>query len=345
MILFVADQIAGAEYLFPLLRRWMARGITDWSVYGSDLATGFFKKKGIVCNVITNPAIVCETVHGCRPQKALMSASSNSKIEQSFRAALKQAGVPCYQFIDTWANYALRFHCIDSDGNAALDFPDKILTLDALARARMIEEGIPEDIIKIIGQPYFEDHYLRVTTEPAPSSKPNKTLLVTQPVAKYHGRGLGYDENDFLVTCLNAWRTAGLDWKLLGLAIHPEEDPKLHLNCIKSYSSKIAIVNNPSQKIPVCALLIGMFSSLLVQAVLFGVPAVSVQPNAAGRDVCHLSAQGIIPRVTEVAELAAYLDNFIRASNFAYPAKARAAFAEPFIGSCDRLEDFLLAST
>ena len=57
----------------------------------------------------------------------------NRPMEQVFLLALKEAGIPSCQFIDTWANYADRFVFKGDDGKPRLEYPDHILTLDSQA--------------------------------------------------------------------------------------------------------------------------------------------------------------------------------------------------------------------
>ncbi len=344
MILFVADQIASAEYLSPLLRRWRERGTPEWKVYSSALSARRFGELGMPFELVSDPSAAGELVARDRPRRALLSASGSSELEHSFRVALREAGVPCYQFIDMWVNYAMRFRRQDSDGGSRFDFPDGILTLDHTARQAMIDEGIPGGIIHILGQPYFEERYRSSLARLAGAAGTGKTMLVSQPVARYRGRELGYDEHDFLTACLEGWAAAGRDWKELCVAIHPEEDRAAHVAKIASYSPSITLTKDTMAELASCSLVIGMYSSLLIQALLQGIPAVSVQPGANGIDACHLSANRMIPRLTSASELAEYLRPGAEASRAATTSPTPASFAAPFLGSCDRLEAFLLES-
>ena len=136
------------------------------------------------------------------------------------RGASRATGIPCYQFIETRADYALPFPPLDEA--RGLDLSDRIVTFDADAKAAMAADGMPEAKIEIIGQPYLEacHHRLRLTVPAARA----RALLVTQPVAKHHGRRLGCDETTFPEARLDAWQMAERGWGTRDVIIHPDED-------------------------------------------------------------------------------------------------------------------------
>ena len=301
MILFVVDQVAGAEYLLPLLARWSVNPPEAWRLIAASRACAVLARAGIV----HEPTADIDLPHALAllekspPRIGVLSSSGDSGLERAFRSALRQLRIPCYQFIDIWANYALRFRA--GEDKTQLDFPDAVLTIDSAAREAMITEGIPANIINVIGQPYFEARRTELHAQPVAPERPGRVLIATQPVAHYHGRSLGYDEHDFLRCCLDAWQQRAADWERIDVAIHPEQPRDAHAATLARYSGRIRVIENPGMQIRNYTVVLSMFSSLLVQAFLAGIPAASIQPGAGTDDICHLSAQGLIPRWTQVA--------------------------------------------
>lgn len=339
MILFVVDQIAGAEYIYPLLLNWQQRGKKDWVVCASPVAASFFHSHNIPHNVIyqVNSNNIDELIERISPWRALLSASVDSLLEQTFIRALKKRKILCYQFIDLWVNYSRRFQVIDGKQSYCL-YPDKVLTLDEYAAQAMVEEGIPENLIEIIGQPYFEYQHANLKTSVRPKL-PNLTLLITQPVSRYYGKQLGYDEEGFIRACLSNWQALEQDWRLLHVIVHPAEDKETYEKILKDYSEEIQIVVKEDFNLRNYSLVLGMFSSLMVQSLMAGIPTASVQPGGTDQDQCFLSKCNYIPRLTKLDELYEFLKSFYfnNKSN-----RAANLFARSFAGSCQRLEALLL---
>ena len=274
-------------------------------------------------------------ITSAQPDLALLSASANSALEQTMRRRLREQRIPCAQFIDTWVNYTLRFRTETGE----IDFPDKILTLDGNARRDMILEGIPENLICTIGQPYFEACLRSMSGRRNHGLHKKGVLLVTQPVSVHVGKEYGYDEEDFVSGCLEAWKQAGLPWGKLNIVIHPAENPAAYHSLLEQYSRDISIVKNSTLDILEHDLVVGMYSSLLIQAFLADVPVVSFQPGALS-DMCHLSKEGHIRRYTQIDGLSAIFDN-VFASEPAHSTNFSSPLISQLIGSCDRLERFL----
>ena len=63
----------------------------------------------------------------------------------------KRKKIPTASFIDFWSNYLIRFKF-----KKELIYPDNIFAIDLNCLMEMINEGVPEKLIKIVGQPYLE---------------------------------------------------------------------------------------------------------------------------------------------------------------------------------------------
>lgn len=94
----------------------------------------------------------------------ITGTSADDNTEKYLWAAGKQWQIPSFAILDQWVNYGIRF---SKYGVGEIDryqkekvheyLPTKILVMDALAKTKMLEEGIPEEYILISGQPYLDD--------------------------------------------------------------------------------------------------------------------------------------------------------------------------------------------
>ena len=297
MILFVTDQIAGAEYIAPLLRKWKSEGRVDWKVL-SSAQSSISLTHSEISHVVVKSCTEAEAgkwIDKLMPDCALVSTSVDSPLEAIFVKELQSRQIPCAQLIDNWVNFSRRFQSIETDSKLTLKFPDWILTLDAVAKQRMVKEGLPEEKIKIIGQPHWEE-CIRKFRDMPPKSEPGLALMVTQPISHFYGKGLGYDEVDFVQCCLESWESLGFDFRRLHMLVHPVESSNSYTELQIKHGRNITLLQNSEVRLTQYSLIVGMFSALLTQGLIAGVPTVSLQPGAIGEDRCFLSEIGLIQR-------------------------------------------------
>lgn len=226
---------------------------------------------------------------GPSPGTAVVVTSTS--YAESERAAVewaRQSGVPCAQLVDSWYDYRRRIML--TNGEALL--PDEIWLFDEDARRDAAAEGLPPERLRIVGSPVWESATV------LPEAPASHLLLIDQPVAADLGRQLGYDENDFIQLVADALeQEGGGDFKLC-VALHPRRRGP-----IPSLPKGAKVVHDARKELAHCGTVIGMFSSLLVDAFLAGRGVVSVQPGAGIVDYCILSRLGFVPRVTRPSEL------------------------------------------
>ena len=327
MIFFALDQVAGAEYVLPFLLDPECRAAARWKIFAAKPASTVLARHGLDFELLAEPEpdAIAKLFAAHRPTKCIASTSSESRLERLFIEAAKAGRVPCAQLIDNWVNYAERFRV----GGETL-YPDYILTLDDLARARMIREGIPADLIRIIGQPYLE---FTLAHQSSGGSR-SRILLLSQPIDRYYQKTLGYDQWDFLAACLDALRLSG-DARPIDVNVHPAEDLAAYERFLTDRGSAATAMKKSDLSYGDYAHFLGMFTSVLLQGVLHGVATASVQPGAVGPDKCTLSENGIIPRFTEVAGLAEYLRHPVAVAD-------ASRLRQVVLGSTARLKRFIL---
>ncbi len=247
----------------------------------------------------------------------LVSSATGALTEFSLIRTAIEAHTVTIQFIDSWYGYQSRFKF---DGKIL--FPDIILVLDELAKSDAIYEGLPSNRIKCIGNPSWDG--LEKLAE-----KPSKNVLfIAQPIRKYYGTSLGYDE------CIV--------WNLLlkMKQLNPDMIEKL---CLLHHpaGSELDLVNredilietNSERAMEESGTVIGMFSSLLVDACILGKTVISLQPGKPVKDMCSLSRHGYIQRTGCIADMVN-----IMAQNFTCSDKLQNIMQ----GSLERLEDAIL---
>jgi hypothetical protein len=154
-------------------------------------------------------------------------------------------------------------------------------------------------------------------------------MFVSQPIDRFYGNRLGYTET-------NAWsqlldisnRRPDLVRRLI-YARHPNDD-----KTTPAESALVSVVQSGRAALSAAGTVVGMFSSLLIEALLGGRHVVSFQPGAVGEDMNALGrTDPLIPRATDADGLLSALSG--------PPLSAR-----PLRGllahSCDRLEALMV---
>jgi hypothetical protein len=338
MILFVTDQVAGAEYIYPLLKSYIEEGVTSWRVISSVRSASFFDAKNIRHQTVKNEeAKSANAILGkYKPDQIVASASGNSVIERAFVVAAKGKRIHCTQFVDYWVNQSQRFKTSSSEG-ANWRLPDTILTLDSRSKHAMELEGIPQNIIEVIGQPYFEEK-LSYHRRQVQCGRSSALLLITQPVSRFYGQSLGYTEDTFFETALDSLAGARNPDLSVHVLVHPSEDVDHYRRRLPTFLSNIRIYQDRQPPLEQYSHALGMFSSVMVHTLLAEVGTASLQPGAVGDDMCHLSKFGFISRYESAKETSDFLNSVNRMPDLT---EMRASFS----GSLARLKAFLVRNT
>ena len=202
---------------------------------------------------------------------------------------LAKAAYPARSSSNSWYDYQRRIKLTNGQGL----LPDEIWLFDEVARRDAAAEGLPPEHLRIVGSPAWE------SVSVLPEAPASHVLLIDQPVAADMGGQLGYDENEFMLLVADALEQDGGGDLSLCVAPHPRRRGP-----IPSLPKEAKIVHDAREELARCGTVIGMFSSLLIDAFLTGRHVVSVQPGAGAADYCILSRLGFVPRVTRPSDLA-----------------------------------------
>ena len=322
-MLFVVTEIGAARFMEPLWRRWLGAEVSfDWTVIATETAVEYLRSAGLsgalpmLAPVRHKDEDLGQRLGTWKPTAVVASAGDHYPIEAAAITLARNLGVPSAQYIDTWYNYRRRF-----EHRGGLQYPDHILVIDDVACREGVGEGLPEERISVVGQPAWE-HTLRLG--PAPR---NHVLFLGAPVRRDFGTSLGFDET-------SAWRVV-----VEAAAMSPERFDRLTYGPHPSQGvlSAAAVapatrVGNSMAALQQASIVLGMFSSPMIDAYIGGRLVVSVQPNAESRDLCALSRHGRIPRVSDARSLIEALDA---------PVSKTDEFALSLDGSTDRLDAWL----
>lgn len=180
--------------------------------------------------------------------------------------------------LDYWSNYRSRFLL---DGR--LIYPDDYIVMDKLAQKEAIAEGVPSEIISVLGHPGLEQ-FVRQGNEI--KKNPNRrVLLASQPLSVLYGDRLGYTEFDFLHDCVNVLQYLNLEFSI---KFHPKDCAE-----IRSIYQDSAIEGKLYDILCDFDTVIGMNSMALLHAHLMGKKIISYQPNLLGQDSCITNKLGI----------------------------------------------------
>jgi hypothetical protein len=219
-----------------------------------------------------------QVIENFHPDFIFTGTSYTSKIEQRFIKLAKGKKIPSHSFIDHWTSMRKRFE--DSDGT--LTTPDLIHVIDGRAKQIAINEGLEEDTIRIMKNPYHlwlaswtpsltkADFFqtLEVKTEGKKIA-----LFAPDPLSNVNGlEKFGFDEVSAL-TELTALvkddKSVNNNWLFL-IKPHPNQDPGKFEEVTKGGSDFILLNADADTNhcIYYSDVVIGFFSSLLIEATL-----------------------------------------------------------------------------
>jgi len=318
-VLFVAVEINAARYFLPLWRRWQGAGRRDWSIVLGDMAAEHLKSTGtlealpVIASLPRQSSASADIARNVRPECVVASAGDAYPLERAAVAWARAHGRRSIQAIDTWYNYARRFRDL-----AREEFPDIIGVIDERSKAEASAENLPANLLKVIGQPAWEQ------SGPLPRPDAKRTLFLGAPVMRDYGDELGYDEWQALDVARDvAHRRPDLMGELL-FGPHP-----VQRDVPPARIAPARIVSDSMSALSEAEIVLGMFSSPMVDAFLGGRRVISLQPGTSARDMCPLSRHGRVPRVRNTEELEAAL---------MHPASTSDDLRRDLARSCDRLE-------
>jgi hypothetical protein len=211
----------------------------------------------------------------------------------------KKSNIKTASILDYWTNYELRLE----NTNQLVVHPDYYIVMDELARSEAIQEGVPSDILFVLGHPGL-DRFINTKTEKQPSTDQyKKALFLCQPLSQLYGTTLGYTEQSALEDCIRLFKDRK-QWTL-HVKFHPKDS-----DALKQKFDNYSVQGELQGIIPQYSVIIGMNSMGLLHAVLMGIPSISYQPSLKQADVCITNKLGLTQLLSSFEEIVDAIDHF-----------------------------------
>lgn len=278
--LFVFSDPGGAKPILALIKslgnRVQYRIISDrrydfYDDFGLNV-DGFFSENEM------------DLINNFKPDFVFTATSYTSQIEVRFIAAAKELKIPTYTFVDHYTNYLERFQM-----NGTSVFPDKLFLTDKRAYDIAVASGLRENCtLEISGNPFHE--YLRqwkpklaraeVFAKLGLPKQAKLIIFAPDPITNAGGKEkYGFDELDVLTILMNA-KKAAVETTPLIIRAHPNQDrSQLILGDWNSNELIFGDSVDANTLIFYADMIVGMYSSFLVEASLFSKKIIRLLPK------------------------------------------------------------------
>lgn len=337
-ILCFAREAGGAEALAPVIERM--RYSHNVLLLAKDFAMPIFQEHNLEYKTYathsdkTLTTLIRNQWHGLMPDVVLTSATSlpwNDMTERLLWIWAREHSIPSIAVIDQWQNYGLRFSGCNPDEYLAY-LPTRITTLDEQARQEMINEGIPEELIVVTGQPALDalfDERKAFTSADRKAirekigAEQDSFLVIFASEAFQHdySNSLGYTEQstlEFLIRTLSAVvEETGMRLHLV-VKYHPQNIPSDFAGVDFSQvrlKFPIGVIRQEIQPRPLVLaseLVVGMTSVLLIEAILLGLPTISVTLNSKDNSDLVATRVGALPWLRAESEATDSISRLIK---------------------------------
>lgn len=235
-----------------------------------------------------------EIIISFKPDLIFTGTSYKSSIEKEFIALAQKLFIPSWSFVDHWTSISARFR----DGEGLLNLPDMVWVIDERAKNIAVSEGIDANKILITGNPYHNwltgwkpEKTRNQFLETIGITDQGKKIIVfaPDPLSNVNGKlAYGFDEftaSAKLVELLNKNYAYVSNWLFL-IKMHPNQNVSelskifSKQECCKLLTSDV----NTNETIFFADVVIGFFSSLLLEADIMGKPIVRFLDSESNND-------------------------------------------------------------
>jgi predicted dehydrogenase len=257
---------------------------------GQGYAVGIFKKLGIKYAKVDSLNELLVYVKAIRGRIARIISGTSQSVDydcQLWRWGAHE-GIPVEVHLDHWMNLLERFSHFEE-----MIIPAQIDVIDAISRDILLDNGFPDDAINVSGQPVMEIKAHSIEVMRADLSH-RKWLKEQLGLPEYRDINVFISEN---ITELDLREKFGFDeWdsfrsfrdELDNAAVIIKLHPKESIEKWESLLAKSSIYDcilvydqvDPEALVAVADQVGGLFSILLLQAHMAGIPVVSYQPGA-----------------------------------------------------------------
>jgi len=270
--LFIFSDPGGAK---PLLAFIENHKLKDFKVI-SDRVYDFFLDFGI--NVINfKNENIKKIIKEFNPEYILSGTSYTSKIELRFISEARKLNIDTYSYIDHYTNYKERF-ILDNQ----FIFPRNIILIDKVAEKIAIENKLSTHSNLIV----LNNFYHAFLRNWVPKTKRENFLINRQikfdekilvfapdPLSNINGKEKYlFDENDVWNDLADVLRKINSDKLIVIVKFHPNQNKATLINTINNNNYKNVVFYDQNSSIDLLFhtdMIVGMFSSILVEANIF----------------------------------------------------------------------------
>ncbi len=149
-ILFAFSDPAGAKSLLAFCELY-GKLFSAFKILSNRLYPFYVDFRSEV-TIVTDVNVEIENIiNDFQPNVIFTATSYPAVIELAcLRIAKTKQNIRTFSFVDHWTNFKIRFEHEDT-----LVLPDHIFVIDEVAKSKANQEGLPESIITIFGNPYY----------------------------------------------------------------------------------------------------------------------------------------------------------------------------------------------
>jgi hypothetical protein len=301
----VLFQAGAARYFAPVTDYLAAHHGVEVSFYGTAVARDALMPRA--CDLV--PDDIYGLAKGC---DILCVSATGDPREGALVREAKSQGTPSIQAIDTAYNYAQRFA-------PDCEWPARLLVINQRAADEAHEEGVPKSLMLPTGHPAWE-----AARSLAPA-RPGTVLFIDQPLLQLLGPQSDVSETASFTALRSVCAHSNGRWMPPMVCLHPER---------RGASPYNASCVSAQEGMRLAELVVGIHSSLMVDAFVGGRSVVSVQLGAPTMNRDLLSRWGLVPLASSEDGLPAAIEA---------ASLARKGQINPFLGSTERTAQAILS--
>lgn len=306
--IFVFSDPGGAKGVLAVASGLKREGETDLHIF-SDRNYDFYDDFGF--NVTHSDSdLIQEQIEKIKPDYIFTGTSYTSIIEIETLKIATDKKIRSYAFVDHWTNIKKRF--IHQEN---IYYPDELWLIDPEASKIALTEGVPEEIIKITGNPYHEFlkswHSLLSKKNLSDilslklTDKNKLILYVPEPFSNVGGvEKYDFDETTILRTLLELFQK-DVPSAILLVKPHPNQKAELLKEVLSKYdpqgvNSKITDTSHTNNLIYHSDLIIGISSNILIEAQIIGKNIIRYCPTGYSDPLYHLNIGTVVNTINQV---------------------------------------------
>lgn len=335
-VLFASQDPGGTNVLIPIIRSLKEKCIID--VWAKGSAVSIYRNKEIdfvnIEEIVTdcNREAIKAILGEIKPDLVVTGTCVTDFFERNLWMAAREIGIHSVAILDSWCNYGLRFSGYtfkDCDlyipGSKPIYCPDRIFVMDEYSKLKMKKEGINPDCIDVVGQPFLQSLrgiYKNIGQTEVDAYKKRITGQVEKKLIVFVSDHLsdsfapsgidywGYDEQSIFGCLYEAITNCRFENDKYAIIIrpHPKEKKGKWDNIIKKSQTQglqIEIDDTSTEELVIASsdIVVGMWSIMLIEAVLAEKRILSVQIGAKRTAEFMLSDQGFLKPIYDREEL------------------------------------------